>query len=460
MAAEETLNKPSLSWHYPTILGIVSLAAYGVLYYLSGEGLKPGLPEDQNITYFLVIYAGLFLLYLCLIVPLIKGFCLSKHAFGVAILFAVLFRVVLLPSDLILENDIYRYMWDGKMMMEGINPYRFPPSSPELDNHETWYRDSINYPYIRTIYPPTLQVIFSAPQFLFPANVIGMKTVLVVFDLGTIALFWLLLAKLNRPPCWIMIYAWSPLVLKEIANSGHADSVSACLLVALMLFIAHHRLWSSAVVMALMTLTKFFGVFLLPVLFRIWSWKQYVLYFALIMVLYLPFIYTLDVNPLDGFLTYSKEWRFNAGVFAWLEKGIESLGGEFFYQSNMVTRYILFGFIILVTLVQSIKCFRNQESETVFRSFFIILGTLMVCSPVIDPWYLTWLVPFLCLFPNRAWILFTGLVFLSYTFYYDKHFPYWVKWVEYVPFLGLLFYDAMALWWRNRKNKCLETMHS
>jgi len=315
---------------------------------------------------------------------------------------------------------------------------------------------------VPTIYPPTLQYVFWVANVLYPGSVVGMKFILLIFDVLTIYLLLSLLKNLQLPPEWCLVYAWSPLVLKEIANSGHADSVSAFLLVLLLWLLAKQRPFISSIICALLTLTKFFGLLLLPLFHQMWKWGYYAVFVLVMGLLYIPFI-DADVNPFQGFLEYSKEWRFNGGVFMWVEWifeatiGMMVLENEFaiwvfqgdqFIRADTMARYTLFILISLVTLSCAIWVVRKRTLLDLSRAIFVVLGTLLICSPVIDPWYLTWIVPLLCLHPSRAWLLFTGLVYLSYTYYYSYEFPFWMKPVEFGVFFGVLITEWVFASWR------------
>lgn len=425
-------------------LGLLNAALYIYMLRLSYGELSPRSSSNDYaayITVFLVTYAILFVLYLVLIVPLLKGWRMDPRLLWFAIAFGLLFRVILLPSDLILENDIYRYMWDGHMQVEGINPFRWAPGDPETVPFRTDYWAQINYKQIPTIYPPTLQLVFLISGLIYPGSVMGMKFVLLCFDVAAIFLLLWALPKLNRPPEWCLIYAWSPLVLKEIANSGHADVVSAALMVLLIGLVGAHRWVASTVALALLTLTKFFGVFLLPLFFFRWKWTYYLLFAAIVAVMYMPFLST-EFSVLEGFLTFSEEWVFNAGLFTFVRNSLIQYADVPFHQAGWVARQVLMGVIVLTVLVQAAMLYWRREAEDVLRAVFTVLATLLMCSPVINCWYLVWIVPLLCVFPNRAWLLFSGLCFLSYTYYYTLSFAPWVQPLQFIPFFVLLLWDV------------------
>lgn len=443
-----TYDSPFKGAGWLMALGALSTLGYLYLFRLSFGALAPGSQEGPYITQFLVVYFMLFALYLCLIVPIVRRPGMDRRHLWFGIAFGLLFRAIMLPGDLILENDIYRYMWDGHMQHQGVNPFQYAPLESETEAYRTDYWQAINYPYVPTIYPPTLQFVFFLSEAVYPGSIVGMKFFLTIFDGATIFLILMLLEKLRKPPEWCLIYAWSPLVIKEIANSGHADSVSACLLTGFFLLIAHGRAAQSAVALAAMTLTKFFGILLLPLLHRHWTYWAYVAYFITIFVLYGPFL-APNVNPFEGFFTFSNEWLFNAGPYAAVEWALMEYSTLNWEDSARIARYAMFVVVIATLAWQSLRLIGRREPEALLRAAFIVLGTLLVCSPVVNCWYLVWLVPLMCVFPMKSWIAFTGLVYLSYTYYYDYSFAWWVKPVEYGVFFFLLLDDALP--WRPRR---------
>ncbi|MBL7961539.1 hypothetical protein JNL27_14995, partial [bacterium] len=154
-----------------------------------------------------------FLIYLITVVYL--HFFWSKTFFSpeLIFLFAVVFRVTLLFSEPVLSDDIYRYVWDGKVSNEGINPYRYAPDSDNLKG----IRDEIIYPNVNhksvhTIYPPLLQYLFQFVTLIYP-SVFMMKLALLLFDIGVVVMIFFILKFLDRSLGWIIVYAWNPLVI-------------------------------------------------------------------------------------------------------------------------------------------------------------------------------------------------------------------------------------------------------
>ena len=169
---------------------------------------------------------------------------------------AGIFSVTLLASTPIQEVDIYRYIWDGAVVSQGVSPFRFSPklvncaraedeSLPEDLRSLAAYRDDhsamaetlsrVHFSELPTVYPPTSQAVFAAAHLSTPetaslsTHLTFMKAWFFAFDLATFGLVVLLLHLARQPLGLSLTYAWCPLLVKEVANSGHLDSVAFCL---------------------------------------------------------------------------------------------------------------------------------------------------------------------------------------------------------------------------------------
>src|SRR5437879_1635508 len=150
----------------------------------------------------------------------------ARSTLIIVIVLAVLFRLSLLFSPPYLSDDIYRYIWDGRVQAAGINPYRYIPADPALKN----LRDQEIYPKInrrdsaQTIYPPVAEVIYFLTTRV-SESVTWMKTTMVLFEELVIWAIVQLLASFGLPRQRILIYAWHPLTVWEFAGSGHLDAM-------------------------------------------------------------------------------------------------------------------------------------------------------------------------------------------------------------------------------------------
>ena len=287
----------------PTVLpGVLLLAAYVAITAGSGEFRLATQPQDRPIPAMLAGFAIAFALYLW---GLRRGLTAADSISVKSVLgFAVAFRIVVLFSTPILEIDIYRYIWDGNAVVAGVNPYRFSPqqiqlgelssnrdlkklvelgqSSPSLKS----ILNTIHFGDLPSPYPPVSQAVFGLSALLTPDNasvathLLVMKSLIVLFDLATLWLLIKMLALLRKPVGWAIAYGWCPVVLKEFANSGHLDSITAffTMAAAYSVVVTSKRGGSSigvifsASLLALATAGKFYPLVLTPVFFVMW-WR-------------------------------------------------------------------------------------------------------------------------------------------------------------------------------------------
>lgn len=172
-----------------------------------------------------------------------------KSLVGVIVVVAIVARLILIFSNPILEVDYYRYLWDGIAANNGVSPYKYSPDAvlrSDADELELKLLQAaiqrnpstktivsrVHFEQYTTLYPPVSQWVFRTTTALIPdqasvdIHVIGIKFVLVMFDLGVVAVLAWLIFIFKKHPAWLMAYAWNPLVLKEIANGGHLDSIA------------------------------------------------------------------------------------------------------------------------------------------------------------------------------------------------------------------------------------------
>ncbi len=194
----------------------------GLLLLLTGIGLL--LQHRDARDAFIVIALLQGALYLAAVWLVLRG-GLSRGGLLMILGVAAMMRVGVALAPPYLSDDLYRYVWDGRVEAAGINPYRYVPS----DTHIASLRDEAIYPninrrtYARTIYPPVAEYIFFLTTRV-SESVTWMKLTMVAFEMASVALLLRLLALAGLPRERILIYAWHPLVLWEFAGSGHIDA--------------------------------------------------------------------------------------------------------------------------------------------------------------------------------------------------------------------------------------------
>jgi alpha-1,6-mannosyltransferase len=354
----------------------------------------------------------------------------SRWALGGILGAGLLFRLLLLPSAPTLSTDLYRYLWDGRLAVAGVSPYRHPPNAPEV----AAFRDELVYPQLnhvewRTIYPPGAQLVFAALAGLRHSSVIGMKLVVLGADLLTIGLLLGWLRALGHPAAWVLIYAWHPLVVVEFAGSGHLDALVLATTVGALWAAARGRLLAAGALVGVGALLKLYPLLLLP---AIWGRQRVrVLAVGLGVVAAGYALYWREGTTVLGSLgRYVAEEEFNGTVRAMLELGLAPLGAAGLMAARLLPLLGLAGLALAV----------GWGPAPAERRARWLVGGYLLTTPNLFPWYALWMVPLQAAAPTWPWLYLTCAVALTYLSFAQPiwHIPAWVIAVQWVPFaLGL-----------------------
>jgi hypothetical protein len=378
----------------------------------------------------------------------------SRSTLIIVFVFAALFRLSILFVPPHLSDDIYRYIWDGRVQAAGINPYRYIPAEEPLKplRDETIYPKINRRDYARTIYPPVAQMFYFTVTRL-GETVTTMKAAIVACELITIAALMSLLASFGWPRHRVLVYAWHPLLIWETAGSGHVEAV-ALALVALGL-VARRRNWDvlTGIALGLATLIKLTPIVLFPGLYRRWSWKMPVALASIIALSYVPYL-SAGLKTALGFLPdYTNEEGLQNGTRFYLLSLVQRLlGGVEIPNAAFVVFALGLLFAIAVWCV-----FARERNERSFVARCLLLATTF--TVLLSPryaWYFAWLIPFLCLVPVSSIFFLTGASFVTYAFWLGEK-PEQMLFVNsliYVPFAGI----ALIALWKRRSNLKRETL--
>jgi hypothetical protein len=386
---------------------------------------------------------------------------------ALVIFFAAASRAVLVPQRPYLSSDVYRYAWDGHVQSAGINPYRYVPEAAELSG----LRDDKIYPNItredkqwRSPYPPVAQAVFFAIARMGPMSVTAFKAAMSSFDLITILLLMLVLARSSIDPARAIIFAWHPLVIFEGAHSGHIEAVYIAFLALALVTWSGRKHALTGVALALATLVKFYPALLLPVFLvakpEALSAKTSHLdeeparSSFVTRVIHKGNLAMLVAFGATILLAYAPYWSASSNLFAFLRGYIEEEG---FVQSG--ARYFLLDAVRKVVsiptdvfLVFAAACLMavavwwllrvKRDASDVARGALALIGTYLLVTTPRYAWYYVWLVPFLCFAPSLGWLYLTCASVLLYLVWYTPlvypEVPLWLGASLYVPALAWL----------------------
>lgn len=321
---------------------------------------------------------------------------------------AAALRLILLVLPPYLSDDIFRYIWDGRVLGAGINPYLYIPNDPALAG----LRDAQIWPHINradyapTIYPPAAQALF----FLItrvPGGVLGMKAAWVVLEGVTAWALVRLLDGAGLSRARLLIFAWCPLAIWEIAGSGHLDAAMAAFVALALLAQKGGRMGLAGAALGLAALVKFFPVVILPALWRRWDWRLPLGFVAVVIGLYLPYLGA--GAKVFGFLSgYSHEEGLSSGKGFWLVSLINRTTGWAAPPLAYValTGLVLGGLALVFVL-------SRDPGRPVSGGLALAAVGMIALSPN-HPWYFVWLLPFLCFRPEPAVLWLVAAVPLLY----------------------------------------------
>src|SRR6516164_5132740 len=368
----------------------------------------------------------------------------ARPSLGVILATAALLRLMALAAPVYLSDDIYRYIWDGRVQAAGINPYRYIPTDVNLAplRDQTVFPNINRNNYAPTIYPPVAQMLFFAAT-RFGETVPVVKLVLVAVEAIGIAALLRVLRTVGAPRENILLYAWHPLPVWEIAGSGHIDAaVVAFVALALAAAVTGRRAWSGAA-LAAGTLVKFFPLVLLPALWRpiksnLGDWHWLSAFIVVIIAAYLPY---LGVGSrMLGFLpAYMAEENLTSGRGFWF---LDVIG-----RAVSVPVMVYLGVAAAVMTGLAVGGLRRPADPSASLPWATALGmaAMLFASPHYA-WYFVWLLPLLCvaLWWPAFWPTLTAV--LLYWEPGTGHIPLWVGCAIYG---GFVIVGCVDLAWRS-----------
>ena len=351
---------------------------------------------------------------------------------------ALLARLVLIPSEPTLSEDLYRYLWDGRLVAQGVNPYLHAPDDPSLAPFHDQFLDRINHRHVPTIYPPAAELFFGAVARIGPSPP-AFKLAMLPLEAGLWIALLFLLRRRGLADEQLLLFAWNPLVVIESYGSGHLDLMAATFLVLALAMSEAKRAASAGVAFALAILTKYTPLLLVPYLVRKRAWTLLGVAAAVTALFFLPFG-EAGAALWKGLATYVAHWEFNGSLYPLLRAAGATVKSS---------RLILAAALAVAALWVSLRARSSTGAALGLYTAYLI------ASPTVYPWYLVPLAALLPLHPNAGLLAFSGLVALSYLPLPAYHAtgvwsePAWIRWVEYGGFAAVA---AASAWISRRRN--------
>jgi hypothetical protein len=337
---------------------------------------------------------------------------------GLALCF--LWRIPFLLAQPGSDDDVHRYLWDGRVQRFGLDPYTAIPADPGLAWLHTAETRTVNNPEVPSPYPAGAQLFFRAVTAVHQ-SILAFKIAFLACDFGIVFLLLDVLRRSGLGEHWVLAYAWHPLLPLNVAGSPHVDILGVLLLLASVTALERRWRMLAAVAFSLAVAIKFLPIVLTPLYWRRLRIRDWLLAGLVFGLLYLPFLHYGGL-PIGSLGTYVQRFRFNDPIFATLER--------------VAGPTIVAGLAVVVGLLTAVWL-RMKRTVSGADNWAWPMAASLACAPVVYPWYLIWLLPLVrskSTLPLIVWtvsILPTYIVWHLRTLGHEWVVPGWVSLLEY-----------------------------
>ncbi len=432
MAAPEPLA-PIGSTRVVDMGGVFAILGYMALAYYSRGNLG-----EPTLGGFYVLLGWVAVPWIAVFAML--GRCCDTVPLGRLLFWAIAFRVSGLFGIPLFEDDYFRYLWDGYRFAETGTPYGWVPAASfaDTDVPATFQRilDQINYPDLPTIYGPVTEFVFLLGYLVAPGNLVPVQLILIGID---VLLIRLLVSV--APSRFVLLYAWCPLVVKEIAFTAHPDGLAVCLAIAAVLLRYRHQATAAAICLAFAVGAKVFALLLVPFVLARAGYRPTLVFAAVLAGIYAPFVIQGDTD-MTALAVFATSWEFNSALFGVLSEWLPPAEAKWLLGAGLA---ILGGAYWLHYRHRMPGCIPHGDW---------LYGAFLLAAPAINPWYALWILPFAVIRPSFwAWtaslaLLLAYVTGLNMGVYDIEPFgqPVWLRPVEFGLILTALAIDV----WRRR----------
>jgi alpha-1,6-mannosyltransferase len=398
--------------------GLIGLTLAALTLHIDGADTVGSVDRKHLFVALLAVAAILYLL----AVALVLRRPVSGGALAIVLAVAIAMRLIALFPQPFLSSDMYRYVWDGRVQVAGINPYRYVPADPALQS----LRDEAIYPHINraevapTIYPPFAQLVFDAVARVSP-TVVAFKLAMVLFEALACWAMLRVLDLTRLPRERVLIYAWNPLAVWAFAGNGHVDAVAIGMLAVALLLRAQQRDGWAGAALGAAILVKFLPAAVAPALWRRrgkrgTAWQAPLAAIATIAALYLLYV-DVGRDVIGSLFFYLHDEDLAQGTGIWLLAGLDLL--------TPVTPLMadVYGAVVLACLAALAAwiAFRPRpppgdaaDIRRVCGDAALLAAAVTVAIDPHYPWYFVWLALPCCVHPRWSIIWLAAAPVLLY----------------------------------------------
>lgn len=389
----------------------------------------------------------------------------EKWNFRFLLAIGILSRLVFLFTEPNLSQDFYRFIWDGELVSNFLNPYLNVPdtlieqSNLVIANAQELYAGmgSLSARHFSN-YPPLNQLFFAIAVTLGGKSILGsvivLRGIIILADIGIFYFGRKLLKNLNRSPHLIFWYFLNPLIIIELTGNLHFEGVMLFFFVWSMYLLSVNKWQWAAVVLACSISVKLVPLLFLPLFLKHFNFKKSVLFYLIIgatsLVLFAPFYSSEFIHNYSKTISlWFSNFKFNAGLYNGIKQiaiQFDAKPWELIKTYGKITPIVTIAIVLLFTFLR-----KNQNLTVLLSSMLWILTLYYFISPTVHPWYLIFLVTLTLFTTYRYALLWSAAVVLSYFAYSQTDFKenLWLLTIEYISVYGYVIYEIVTH--RNKK---------
>jgi hypothetical protein len=373
----------------------------------------------------------------------------------------ILFRLTFLLVEPNLSQDYFRFIWDGHLVSNFINPYLNVPnqlitqSNLVIANAKELYdgMGSLSARHFSN-YPPLNQFAFALAAVLGGKSILGsviaMRGILIFADVGIFYFGRKLLKNLNRSPHLIFWYFLNPLIIIELTGNLHFEGLMLFFFIWAMYLISVNKWKRAGLVYACSIAVKLVPLLFLPLFLKHLGFKKSILFFLLVggtcLLLFLPFYSPEFIDNYSKTIgLWFSNFEFNAGIWngvKYIGKQFDAKPWELIKTYGKITPILTIAMVLLFTLLR-----KNQKLSTLLTSMLWILTLYYFMSTTVHPWYIIFLVALAIFTEYRYALLWSVVVILSYFAYSKTDFEenLWLLTIEYLTIYAYILYEIITV---------------